>query len=151
MTRLGPLAVLALAALAFGCSTSIQLTDGGRLVNHITRADMPSGCNLLGDVGIGHPPDAARPRTEDELITLMRNKVAELGGNTLLVDQREPQQDSGGREYFRGRGVAYACPAPEPQSTASAEEGGGEGGEDTAGGEDTSSEGDGDIDDLLGE
>lgn len=115
-------------------------------MNHITRADMPSGCNLLGDVGIGHPPDAARPRTEEDLLILMRNKVAELGGNTLLVDQRQPQQDSSGREYYRGRGVAYACPHPEPQSTTSADETGG--GEDTSGGEDT---GDGDIDDLLGE
>ncbi|MBX3269329.1 MAG: hypothetical protein KF729_03660 [Sandaracinaceae bacterium] len=150
MTRSTSLAALLAVSLAAGCATGIQLTDAGRRVNHITRADMPSGCNLIGDVAIGIPPDAARPRTEDELVVLMRNKAGDLGGNTLLVDNREQREDSGGRAYFRGRGVAYRCPLPEPTATASAATGAGEdtSGGDTGGG-DTGD--DGDVSDLLGE
>ncbi|MCB9594389.1 MAG: hypothetical protein H6719_16780 [Sandaracinaceae bacterium] len=150
-------AIVALAASA-GCSTGIQLTDEGGRVQHITRADMPSGCNLLGDVAIGIPPDAARPRTEDELVTLMRNKAGQIGGTHLLVDNREQREDSSGNPYYRGRGVAYACPHTEAAVSA---EGGGGGGDDTSGGEDTGggdsggdsggSDDDDMMDDLLGE
>ncbi len=162
MTRFGTLALVTAMLAVVGCSTAIQLTDRGRLVNHITRADMPSGCNLLGDVAIGIPPDAARPRTEADLVILMRNKTAEVGGNTLLVDDSEQLEDSSGSPYFRGRGIAYACPAPEPETTGSAggEEGGAQGegaaGDEAEGaGEGEGGEGSGDDDammeDLLGE
>lgn len=156
MMRFGTLALVTALLAAAGCSTAIQLTDRGRLVNHITRADMPSGCNLLGDVAIGIPPDAARPRTEADLVILMRNKSAEMGGNTLLVDDSEQREDSSGNPYFRGRGIAYACPAPEPEATGSAggdepAEGEPTEGEGSEGGEGSAEDDDAAMEDLLGE
>jgi hypothetical protein len=72
--------------LATGCATSIALTSGGTRVEHVQAADVPPGCNLLGDVPIGIPPDAARPRTEEQLVILMRNKTHEMGGNRVIID-----------------------------------------------------------------
>lgn len=97
-------------ALATACSTGITLTGGGERVQHVSPADVPVGCNLLGDVAIGIPPDAARPRTEEQLIILMRNKAAEIGGTHVIVDSKSREEGAGGEEYWRGRGVAYACP-----------------------------------------
>lgn len=142
--------------LLAGCSTALQLTSEGEGVRHLSRADMPTSCNLLGDVAIGIPPDAARPRTEEELSILLRNKTGREGGNHVVTDMSEERQDSNGNPYWRGRGTAYAC----------REQAGGapDDGERSAGGEDTDSpdeSGDGApersqeeddmMDDLLGE
>lgn len=154
----------AFLALA-GCSTAIQLTDEGQGVRHVSRADMPTSCNLLGDVAIGIPPDAARPRTEAELLILMRNKTGELGGNYFVLDSSNTEQDSDGRDYYRGRGIGYACPEEQasPEATMGGEQdtAGGEepaADEDTGGGEEeeepapqVSEEEDAILDDLLGD
>lgn len=101
--------ILALSLLlAASCATTIQLTTSGNMVRNVTLAEMPTGCNLLGDVPIGIPPDAARPRTEEQLIILMRNKTAEMGGNRVVIESSH-QDGSGPEAYWRGRGVAYAC------------------------------------------
>ena len=108
--------LLSLTLLA-GCATGITLTGGGSNVRHVSAADVPVGCNLLGDVAIGIPPDAARPRTEDELVILMRNKAAEIGGTHVIIESKNQHQDSAGEDYWRGRGIAYACPedtGPDP-------------------------------------
>jgi hypothetical protein len=94
--------------LALGCATTIQLTTNGNMVRNVSAGEMPTGCNLLGDVPIGIPPDAARPRTEEQLVILMRNRTAEMGGNRVVVDSAH-QDGSGPESYWRGRGVAYAC------------------------------------------
>jgi len=160
ITLRGALIGLALA----GCATGIQLTDAGEGVRHVSRADMPTSCNLLGDVAIGIPPDAARPRTEEELIMLMRNKTGELGGNYVVLDSSTTEQDSDGRDYYRGRGIGYACPEEEEsgsaiggeQDTAGGEappeqDDAGDAPEEDDGGADMSDEEDAILDDLLGE
>lgn len=98
---------------ATGCATGIILTERGARVQEVATADIPTGCQMLGDVSIGIPPDAARPRTEEQLVTLMRNKAAEIGGTHVLVESREPRTEAG-REHFVGRGVAYRCPEATP-------------------------------------
>lgn len=108
--ELGKLSPLFALVLATGCATGIALTGDGEDVRHVQLADMPTGCNLLGDVAIGIPPDAARPRTEEDLVILMRNKAGEMGGNHLVVESTSQGTGQGGEPYFRGRGVAYACP-----------------------------------------
>ncbi len=143
---------LALLLSLAGCSTAIQLTDQGRGVRHVTRADMPTGCNLLGDIAIGIPPDAARPRTEEDLHILMRNKTGDLGGNHLVVDSAQQREDASGNPYFRGRGIGYACPQSDPapdRAETSGSEVPDEG--DSSGGSETSAEDDAILDDLLGE
>jgi len=151
-------AILTLA----GCATGIQLTEAGEGVRHVSRADMPTSCNLLGDVAIGIPPDAARPRTQEELILLMRNKTGELGGNYVVLDSSSTEQDSDGRDYYRGRGIGYACPEEEASGTAIGGEQDTAGGEEPAAAEDTgggeeesepevSEEEDAILDDLLGD
>ena len=64
---IGTFIALALA----GCSTGVVLTDEGTQVQNVSDVDMPTGCNLLGDVRIGIPPDAAMPGSRDELAILM--------------------------------------------------------------------------------
>ena len=76
-------ALLSLVVSVIGCSTSIALTDAGSRVQHIPRTEIPAGCRLVGDVAIGIPPDAATPRTEEELSILMRNKAGQEGRVTL--------------------------------------------------------------------
>jgi len=149
---------LALLLSLAGCSTAIQLTESGTAVHRITRADMPSGCNLLGDIAIGIPPDAARPRTEDELHILMRNKTGELGGNHLVVDSAQEREDAAGNPYFRGRGIGYACPEPEPAPDDGASSGGEQSSdepvaapEESSGDDQASAEEDAILDDILGE
>lgn len=118
-TRWTLVAVAAVAAAAAGCSTSIVLTDKGQGVSHVTDAEKPGGCRLIGDVSIGVPPDAARPPTEDDLVTLMRNKAGTMGGSHLVVDardQRNPESETG--SYWVGRGRAYACPQEEAATPA---------------------------------
>ncbi len=102
------LAALA-ALLVTGCATGITLTERGSHVQNVSQADAPFGCELLGDVGIGIPPDAARPRTEDQLLTLMRNKAGEIGATHVVMDSSERRTGAGGEIYFVGRGRAYAC------------------------------------------
>jgi len=105
--------VVSAPLLLLGCSTALQLTDEGRAVRLVSRADMPTGCNLLGDVAIGIPPDAARPHTEEDLQILLRNKAGELGGNHVVTEMSQRHEDSSGQPYYRGRGTAFACPEPE--------------------------------------
>ncbi|HHH27123.1 MAG TPA: hypothetical protein ENK57_02070 [Polyangiaceae bacterium] len=152
--------ILLTLLLLGGCSTAIQLTDAGRGVQHVSRADMPTGCNLLGDIAIGIPPDAARPRTEEELHILMRNKTGELGGNHFVLDSMQEEQDASGAAYFRGRGIGYACPvAPEAEGETS---GGDSGDEDSSHVDESPSEDSGEepgldaeddamLNDILGE
>ncbi|HJL19630.1 MAG TPA: hypothetical protein RMH99_28465 [Sandaracinaceae bacterium LLY-WYZ-13_1] len=156
------LAIPALALALAGCATGITLTDEGEDVRHVQLADMPTGCNLLGDVAIGIPPDAARPRTEEQLHTLMRNKAGELGGTHVIVESTDERTGDTGEIYYAGRGVAYACPeaameAPEEETAggeALAEEEGTAPAEETADeepGGDTAAEDDPIVEDLLGE
>lgn len=148
--KLSPIVTVLSLSLATACSTGISLTDGGGRVQHITQADVPVGCNLLGDVAIGIPPDAARPRTEDQLVILMRNKAAEIGGTHVIVESKSQEEGAGGEEYWRGRGVAYACPEdtrPDPLE----ETGGGEAPAEETGDEGSAAEDDAVVDDLLGD
>lgn len=135
-----PLCVLALA----GCATDIVLTQEGRTVQHVTSADLPGGCNLLGDVPIGLPPDAARPPTEQAFVYLMRNRTGERGGTHVTISSKE-QRGTAEEPYFVGRGVAYAC----RESAAPVEEGSGEGQSEEGEGEGEGSEGGADIDDAI--
>ncbi len=110
--------LLTVTALA-GCASGIALTEAGRSVERVSDADRPAGCQLLGDVAIGVPPDAARPRTEDELVMLMRNKVGDSGGDVVIVDMSEQRDAETERPYWIGRGRGYSCPEPEPEPEAS--------------------------------
>lgn len=123
-TRLG--LVLAVAAIAIGCATGITLTDRGTRVTALSQADMPGGCRLVGDVTIGMPPDAARPRTEEQLQILMRNKAGEMGANHVVTEFSEQRTEAGAVHYV-GRGIAYACDASTaPETTPEGDTGGGE-------------------------
>lgn len=137
--------------LLTACATGITLTGGGAQVEYVSRADMPVGCNLLGDVAIGIPPDAARPRTEEQLVILMRNKAAELGGTHVIIDSKSQETAAAGEEYWRGRGVAYACPEDRGPDPLHERTGGGEApAEDTEPADEPEGGGD-DVDDLLEE
>jgi hypothetical protein len=109
--------LLGLALVLSACSTALQLTDRGTLVTPITGSEVPDGCSIVGDVGIGIPPDAGRPGTEDELVILMRNKTAQMGGTHVVIEMRDRRED-GGSVHYVGRGRAYRCvevtPAEEP-------------------------------------
>lgn len=94
-----------------GCSTTIQLTAEGELVRVVSDAEIPGGCNLLGDVAVGIPPDAAQPPTRDELVSLLRNKAALNGATHLAVDQAQEHTGEAGMVWWRGRARGYACPA----------------------------------------
>jgi hypothetical protein len=142
--------------LCCACSAGISLTQRGTLVHHVERVDMPTGCNLLGDVSIGIPPDAARPHSQEELLILMRNKAGELGGNYVVVDQSSNHPGNQGETIYSGRGIAYACPqqprgrdpltAGAPDEGSDGEEGGGgEGGGEEGGGDEG---GEGDLEGL---
>ncbi len=131
MRLIGTFIALALA----GCSTGVVLTDEGTQVQNVSDVDMPTGCNLLGDVRIGIPPDAAMPGSRDELAILLRNKAGAMGGTHVVLEQAEERERSNGEPSFRGRGRAYACPEETrgpPEETgggeAPAEEGDDEGG-----------------------
>ncbi len=107
-----------LLCLALGaCSTALQLTDHGTLVTAVEGRDVPDGCSIIGDVGIGIPPDAGRPGTEEELVILMRNKAGQMGGTHVLIETRDRRED-GGSVHWVGRGRAYRCveivPAEQP-------------------------------------
>ena len=146
--RMGGLLLIGLALAASGCSTGITLTSAGERVRHIQAADTPIGCNLLGDVAIGIPPDAARPRTEEAMITLMRNKAGEQGATHVVVESSESRRTEGEAEaHWVGRGIAYACDEDAPSSRAPVEDrgSGGEATEDDDGaseGDDEGTEGD---------
>ena len=114
---------LVAALLATGCTLGISLTDRGTAVSEIAQADVPPGCTLVGDVAIGIPPDAARPRTEEQLVILMRNKAGEMGATHVVVVSRVPRGE-GGSAHYVGQGTAYRCdtsaatpPPSEPAST----------------------------------
>jgi hypothetical protein len=105
-----PLLLVFLAAGALcGCATGITLTTRGARVQNVGLADMPTGCEVLGDVPIGIPPDAARPHSEEELVILMRNKAGELGGNYVLVDSSDRRTGPANEVFWVGRGRAYHC------------------------------------------
>lgn len=151
--RMGGLLLIGLA-LASGCSTGITLTSAGAGVEHIQAADTPVGCNLLGDVAIGIPPDAARPRTEETMITLMRNKAGEQGATHVVVESSESRRTEGEAEaHWVGRGIAYACDEDAPSSRAPVEDRGA-GGEETeegaSGGDEEDTEEDTEEDALDG-
>lgn len=112
------LATLGALALAGACATGIQLTERGARVTAIAQADMPGGCRLVGDVTIGMPPDAARPRTEEQLEVLMRNKAGEMGANRVVTEFSEQRTEAGATHYV-GRGIAYACDASATAEAAS--------------------------------
>ena len=99
--------IVALAAA--GCSTGIVLTDRGARVHDVSPTEVPGGCTMLGDVSIGIPPDAARPRTEEQLVILMRNRAAESGATHVMVESRE-QRGTGTEEHWAGRARGYRCP-----------------------------------------
>lgn len=122
------IALILAALVATGCGGGIALTERGTAVQQITRADMPDGCRLVADVAIGIPPDAGRPRTEEQLVTLMRNKAGELGGSHVLVEFRE-QRGQGAEAHYVGSGTAYRCdpsaappPPAEPAEETSGDE-----------------------------
>lgn len=133
----GRMLVASLAiAIATGCTTGIALTDRGSQVTRAADADLPPGCRLLGDVAIGIPPDAARPRTEEQLEMLMRNKAGEVGATHVIVEHSE---DRG--EHWVGRGRAYRCPETPPPTVSAASAGGQDEGEgETEAGEDETEE-----------
>ncbi len=133
MTGRGIVSIAAIV-IAAGCTTGIALTDRGAEVTRIADADIAPGCRLLGDVAIGIPPDAGRPRTEEQLEMLMRNKAGEVGATHVVVEQSE---DRG--EHWVGRGRAYRCPET-PPPTVSAATAGGE--DEAAGAGDAEGEGD---------
>lgn len=103
-------AVLVVLIASAGCSSAIALTDEGQAVRRVTPAEKPGGCRLLGDVSVGVPPDAARPRTQDELILLLRNKAGESDATHMIVDSAEERNADTERPYWVGRGRAYKCP-----------------------------------------
>jgi hypothetical protein len=157
-------ASLLFTIVALGCSSAIVLTDEGQTVQRVTDAEKPGGCRLLGDVAIGVPPDAARPRTEEELFVLMRNKAGEADGTHVVVDSTEQRDASTERPYWVGRGRSYACPeeqrAPAEEGTAGGESPAEGGGDEAAEGEgggageeapERSSEEDAMMEDLLGD
>ncbi|MDQ3038048.1 MAG: hypothetical protein M3Y87_36980 [Myxococcota bacterium] len=96
------------ALLATACGPNIGLTERGTTVQRVERGGLPDGCRLVGDVAIGIPPDAGRPRTEEQLAMLMRNKAGELGANHVIVEFSEPR-GTGAGAHFVGSGTAYAC------------------------------------------
>lgn len=109
MRRMIPLA--AALGLAAACTTGIQLTDKGERTRELSMTELPSGCRLIGDVTIGLPPDAGRPRTREDLNKLMRNRAGQNGGNVVVVDfaeERNPNDEDA--RHWVGRGRAYACP-----------------------------------------
>ncbi len=108
---------------ATGCSTAIALTDKGRTVHLTNQAELPMGCNLLGDIPIGLEADAARPQTEDELVILMRNKTGAQGGTHVIVDSKEERGETEEGRRWVGRGRGYNCPAGGPDTTTPSEEG----------------------------
>ncbi|HEY8430930.1 MAG TPA: hypothetical protein VIL20_21275 [Sandaracinaceae bacterium] len=117
--------------IATGCTTGIALTDRGEQVRHVAPAEVPLDCRLLGDVTVGIPPDAGRPRTEEQLVMLMRNRAGALGATHVIIEQSEQRG-----EQWVGRGRAYTCPAAPPRTVSAA----------TAGGEDEGgAEGEGDT------
>lgn len=117
--------------LGVGCSTGIQLTDRGTNVQMLTRAEMPPGCHVVGDVAIGIPPDAARPRTEEQLAVLMRNKAGEMGATHVLIEQSD-QRTEGGTQHYVGRGSAYHCEPGQQPATPGEPGAAGAGGESAA-------------------
>ena len=98
------------ALLATACGPNIGLTERGTTVQQVERMALPDGCRLVGDVAIGIPPDAGRPRTEEQLSMLMRNKAGELGANHVVVEFSEPR-GTGSGAHFVGSGTAYSCDA----------------------------------------
>ncbi len=137
------LALFVISALfASACSTAIVLTDRGEAVRKIEATDLPGGCRLVGDVSIGIPPDAARPRTEEELAFLMRNKAGERGATHVIVESSERQRDVATGDYYLGRGLAYTCPESAREEPRPAQPPPAEGAEETPteGGEDEESE-----------
>ena len=121
LARGGPrdnMLLASIVALAAGCSTGIVLTDRGARVHDVSPTEVPGGCTMLGDVSIGIPPDAARPRTEEQLIILMRNRAAESGATHVMVESRE-QRATGAEEHWAGRARGYRCP-DEPARTSAA-------------------------------
>ncbi len=107
MTTSRALALLLTLGLG-ACSTALQLTDRGTLVTAVDGHVVPDGCTIVGDVGIGIPPDAGRPGTEEELVVLMRNKTGQMGGTHVVIDTSERRED-GGSVHYVGRGRAYRC------------------------------------------
>ncbi len=91
-----------------GCGSEVALTPAGHHVVEVSEADLPDNCTLLGDVAIGWPPDAARPRTQKQLVLLMRNKTAEQGGNHVVLDSAQERHENG-HPYYVGRARAYDC------------------------------------------
>jgi len=121
--------LFAAVSIATGCSTAIMLTDQGEVVHVATDAELPGGCNLIGDIPIGLQSDAARPPTEGDLVILMRNKTGDQGGNYVVVDSKEQRGETEEGRFWVGRGRAYNCPPPEAERVAPPEE--------TSGGENT--------------
>lgn len=155
MNKPASIVLLLSLSLATACATGIALTGEGQAVQHVPRTDIPVGCNLLGDIAIGIPPDAARPRTEEQLVILMRNKAAEHGGTHVIIESKSEQTGASGRSYWSGRGIAYDCPEEQAAAAPSEQTAGAEAPaeeEEPTGGEDSSAvEEDPIVDDLLGD
>lgn len=149
MRTLCPMILASLVVALVGCSTALQLTEEGSSVRHVTRADMPASCRLIGDVTIGIPPDAAQPHSEEELSILLRNKAGREGGNLVVTEMSERREDSTGEPYWRGRGSAYRCAEEPTRPSDATETGGGEDTGDTHEDATRSGEDDAIVDDLL--
>ena len=108
------------AVLAVLCITGcVSLNAGGAMVQYVTKAEAPKTCKLIGEVavGVGASGFQTIPQSAGDTKILMRNQVAKMGGNFLVVDDISSRPEDEGSMSFAGSGRAYQCPQNELRPT----------------------------------
>jgi hypothetical protein len=83
------------------CSTLTEEASKVRI-----KSDVPDSCKALGDVSAGDSGFSRGSATDVKVA--MRNEVAELGGNTLIIDNISAVFAGG----YSGTGRAFNCAKP---------------------------------------
>ncbi len=98
--------VLFVVAAMFVSCASATLTKKGMEVKYVTKEEAPANCKKVNEVFmIGNEFGA----DVNEIQIILRNKVAEMGGNFLVIDVIEKHQPGDGRLWYTGNGRAYKC------------------------------------------
>ena len=108
--------LLVFAALCFvGC---FSLSPGAKTVQFVVKADPPKGCQLVGSVDTksGSAGLTISILYEDDVHTILRNKVAERGGNFLVIDSITNAPDDDGTLVFNGAGRGFRCANLKPMT-----------------------------------
>lgn len=93
----------------FSCACSRRLTDAGKTVLPLNKADVTADCQALVEVNTGF----FEPERFETAVIMLRNVASEVGANAVAIDTYEPGAASGRALQCSAAFIAARTPANE--------------------------------------